>query len=439
MRICNKFFNANNKCKYSFLIGLLSFCCQIVSSQDLVRVRETIDSLCSPAMHGRGYVGLGDRKAGDYIYKQYQKIGLQPFKSNYYQFFKLSVNTFPNRVALQVGGYNLQVGKDFIVNPVAKSGKGRGKIWLFDTLLLRDKNVQTQFLLTNMQKRIAVLSEQQFHDILILPKKIIDKLYESKAMIQLMPKKLTASVAQDAVTNPYFEVAKMRFDSILQTRSPARPLRAKFKLDAFLDKNYTSQNLIGYLQGTAEIDTFLVFTAHYDHLGRMGKDCYFPGANDNAAGVAMLLELAQYFKTHPPKYSVAFMAFGAEEIGLLGSKYYTEYPLFPLERIKFLINLDLVGTGDDGATVVNGSIYKKQFNQLLAINEQKQYLPKINARSQAANSDHYFFWLNRVPCFFMYGLGGIKAYHDIYDKPETLPLTRFREIFSLVRDFALSF
>lgn len=405
-------------------------------AQDIARARQTIDSLCAPAMHGRGYVGKGDRKAADFIYKAYQKIGLKPFKANYYQFFKMSVNTFPNRVALRVGKANLKVGKDFIVNPIARGGKGAGKVWLFDTLLLKDKARQTQFLQTDMRKRVAVLTEKDFQEILNLPKNIIDKIYEAKGILQLSPKKLTASVAQDALSNPYFEMKKAVFDSILKPYSPQKLPKVKYRLDAILDKDYTSQNVIGYLEGTAEVDTFVVFTAHYDHLGRMGKDCYFPGANDNAAGIAMLLELAHHFKANPPKYSVVFMAFGGEEIGLLGSKHYTEYPLFPLERIKFLVNLDLVGTGDEGATVVNGTIYKKRFNELLAINEAHQYLPKINARAQAANSDHYFFWLNRVPCFFIYGLGGISAYHDIYDKPETLPLTKFREIFNLVKDFA---
>lgn len=407
-------------------------------AQDIARTRQNIDSLCSPAMHGRGYVSKGDRKAGDFIYKEFQKIGLLPFKANYYQFFKMAVNTFPNRVALQVGKTPLQVGKDFIISPISKAGKGKARIWLFDTLLLKDKSVQERFVQSDMRNRVSVLTEKQFQDILALPKKVIDKIYEGKAILQLQPKKLTASVAQEGLSNPYFEVGKARFDTILKPYLQAGKMpKAKFRLDAVWEKDYTSQNIIGYIQGTAETDSFLVFTAHYDHLGRMGKDCYFAGANDNAAGVAMLIELAHYFKANPPKYSVAFMAFGGEEIGLLGSKHYTEYPLFPLERIKFLVNLDLVGTGDEGATVVNGTIYKKQFNELLAINEKEKYLPKINARAQAANSDHYFFWLNRVPCFFIYGLGGITAYHDIYDRPETLPLTRFREIFSLVRDFAV--
>jgi hypothetical protein len=411
-------------------------------AQDMMRARRCIDSLCSPTMHGRGYVQKGDRKAADFIYKEFQQVGLLPFKENYYQFFKLSVNTFPKRAELKVGKTRLTVGKDFIINPVSGGGVGKGKIWLFDTLLLKDKARQATFLQLDMRNYVAVLTEQQFHDLLALPKKVIDKIYDARALIQLMPRKLVASVAQENLGSPYFEVNQTKFDSIIAPylhKKQVHKAKIRYKLDNLQDKNYTSQNVIGYIEGTSEVDSFVVFTAHYDHLGRQGKDCYFAGANDNAAGVAMLIELAHHFKRNRPKYSVVFMAFAGEEIGLLGSKHYTEYPLFPLERIKFLINLDLVGTGDDGATVVNGTIYKKQFEKLLKLNEEKQYLPKINARSQAANSDHYFFWLNKVPCFFLYGLGGISAYHDIYDKPETLPLTRFRGIFSLVRDFAEGF
>ena len=83
---------------------------------------------------------------------------------------------------------------------------------------------------------------------------------------------------------------------------------------------------------------YIYIVGHYDHLGRMGKEVYFPGANDNASGISMILslakELAQEEKT---KYSMVFICFGSEEIGLVGSKYYTENPLVPLEKIKFLI------------------------------------------------------------------------------------------------------
>jgi len=86
-------------------------------------------------------------------------------------------------------------------------------------------------------------------------------------------------------------------------------------------------------------------------------------------------------------------------------------------------------------TVVNATLNPKEFSLLEDINKRKNYLPAIKKRGPAANSDHYFFTENDVPAFFFYTLGGISAYHDIYDRPKTLPLTRFKEVFLLITDF----
>ena len=107
----------------------------------------------------------------------------------------------------------------------------------------------------------------------------------------------------------------------------------------------------------------------------------FPGANDNASGIAMLLSLARYYSSHQDslRYSIAFMAFSGEEMSLLGSKYYTEHPLFPLANIRFLVNMDIMGTGDEGITVVNGTIYKPAFNDLVKINDHIHLLKLVKA------------------------------------------------------------
>lgn len=151
----------------------------------------------------------------------------------------------------------------------------------------------------------------------------------------------------------------------------------------------------------------------------------------------MLLSLAKYYAQHRDslRYSIAFIAFSGEEMGLLGSKYYTEHPLFPLSNIRFLVNMDIVGTGDEGIMVVNGAVYKSAFNDMVNINDRQHLLKVVKARGEAANSDHYFFYQAHVPSVFIYTMGGIKAYHDIYDRRETLPLTDFDEVFKLLRQF----
>lgn len=94
--------------------------------------------------------------------------------------------------------------------------------------------------------------------------------------------------------------------------------------------------------------------------------------------------------------------------------------------------MDLMGTGDEGMMVVNGSVFSEAFGKLDSINNQHKFLPQINKRGKAANSDHYFFTEKGVPSFFFYTLGGIKAYHDIEDIPQTLPLTKFKEVYQLI-------
>ena len=130
-----------------------------------------------------------------------------------------------------------------------------------------------------------------------------------------------------------------------------------------------------------------------------------------------------------------FIAFSGEELGLFGSKYFTEHPLLPLEAIRFLINVDMVGTGEKGITVVNATEHLKEFALLNKINDEKKYLSKINSRGKAANSDHYFFAEKGVPAFFIYTQGGIDAYHDVNDVAKTLPLTEFEDLFRLLRDW----
>jgi len=182
-----------------------------------------------------------------------------------------------------------------------------------------------------------------------------------------------------------------------------------------------------------------VLTAHYDHLGKMGK-ALFPGANDNASGIAMMLDMATFFSKNPCKYSIAFIAFAGEEAGLIGSKAYTDNPWseIPLSKMKFLVNLDLMGSGEKGMAVVNATIFPEYFNKLKLANETNHYLSGFKSRGKAANSDHYWFTERGVKGFFFYLMGDYNHYHDILDNRENLKLGPYYDkSFRLIRDFIL--
>jgi Zn-dependent M28 family amino/carboxypeptidase len=137
-----------------------------------------------------------------------------------------------------------------------------------------------------------------------------------------------------------------------------------------------------------------------------GQSTIFPGANDNASGVADDVGYeANYFKNYPPKYSVAFIAFTGEEIGLLGSYFYTQNPLFPLNQISLLLNLDLMGTGDKGMTAVNATEFKDEFLMLQNINADSNYLVTVNSRGKAQKQRSLLFTEAGVKSFFFYLMG----------------------------------
>ncbi|MFN3405126.1 MAG: M28 family metallopeptidase [Cytophagaceae bacterium] len=392
--------------------------------QDMNRVRGYIDTLSSPGFHGRGPEFGGERKAAEYIKTKFQSFGLQPLDTSWFQTFRFNINTFPGKLSLKINGKKLSPGKDYIVNCISGGGKGKLKVLYIDSTYIWNVNKRNSFMAMPLKKIAVFYNEKDYSKLAQDNKDVFDKMHEAACVIELQNNKLTACHSQNVYSNPYFDVLASSVPKDLKTVS--------FRLDQQFVKGYTSQNVIGYIEGKTKPDSVVVITAHYDHLGRMGKDTYFPGANDNASGVSMLFELARHYVSNPPPNTMVFIAFGGEEAGLVGSKYYTQHPLFSLKRIKLLINLDLLGTGDEGMMVVNGTLHDREFKLLDSLNNSYGLLPAIKKRGPAANSDHYWFSEKGVPAFFFYTMGGIKAYHDIFDRPETLPLTKFAEVHKLI-------
>lgn len=406
---------------FTFLL-LLTIDFSISSAQDLNYTHRVIDTLTSPSMHGRGYVQNGDKIAANYLKGEFQKLNIQAVDDNYFQYFKFPVNTFPKDVKVAVDGTALKPGVDFIVSANSSKAKGTFDLhWLISANLRGSLDVIKDKFIVVDKTRMINKDEQKAMDLWI------NDPHGAKGVVVIEESKLTWSVARKKYKYPVIHILK----KAIQPEAKNITL----KIDEKFYKNYKTQNVAGLIKGSVKPDSFIVFTAHYDHLGMMGRDTYFPGANDNASGVSMLLNFVKYYAANKPKYSILFIAFAGEEAGLMGSEYYVKHPLVALSKIKFLINMDLLGTGDDGLMVVNGDVYKDQFALMENINTEKQYVKSLQKRGRAKNSDHYWFSENGVPCFFIYTLGGIAAYHDIYDRAETLPLTDYEDVFKLVKDF----
>lgn len=391
--------------------------------------RKIVDTMASQSMHGRGYTNGGDSIAANYLKNEFSRLGLKSFGNDYYQRMSFAINTFPYNVKVRINGNQLATGTDYIIFAHSPTSSGDCKIVRADDRLVQNKKKFKKFLKQDFSNKVVLVNDtgkqtKELHDLL-------GNDIHAKAIISLK-EKLTLSMSQTTSDYPIIEILR---------KSPLiiEPKEIFFDIKTQFIPNHQSQNVIGYISGSVYPDSFIVYSAHYDHLGRMGR-AMFPGANDNASGCAMLLNLANYYSKfeNKPKYSIAFMAFCGEEVGLLGSKYYTENPLFPLKNIKFVFNMDIMGTGEEGITVVNGTIFKNEFDKLKEINTQNNFIKDVKIRGKSANSDHYFFSEKGVKAFFIYSMGGIKAYHDIYDRPETLPLNEFENMFKLITKFGES-
>lgn len=197
---------------------------------------------------------------------------------------------------------------------------------------------------------------------------------------------------------------------------------------------YRSQNICGYIPG--EVDTMIVFTAHYEHLG-MNGDTIFYGAHDNASGTAAVMDLARMANLQRGHYTYVFLLFGGEESGLIGSSYFVDNPLIRLSKVKLLVNIDLFCGGDEGLMVVNANSAETSayVDLLQQINDVHGFAAKIGRRDNAANSDHYWF-TSECPAIFIYTLGGpYGGYHSPTDTCDGCGLGNYNNFISLLRAF----
>lgn len=423
--------------------------CQYVHwpTKDSTKIRKAvlkdIKTLSSHKFLGRGYVRGGDSLAALWIAKQYSSIGLMPLPSGWYTPFKHTVNTFEQEPNVQSSAINhsakpyrnsLKVGADFIPWDETASIQGNYSIQLLDSAQLHTQAWKEILNRTQFENTVLACHERHHKTF----KQEVHRYLASKPALKTSPiivrikDKLLHSVGPQ--------------DSLLRGLDVAVPLSADQLLHLDIkaqEKTLTARNVVGIVPGTAVPDSSIIICAHYDHLGALGPKVYFPGANDNASGVATLLQLAKYLQKHPLRYTVVVIAFAAEEAGLLGSKHLVEnYEALmgkPLKHSAFVLNLDLLSAGDKGGMLVNATEAPKAYQLLLKINEQGGYLPVLKGRGPAANSDHYWFYKAGIPALFFYTMGGTPYYHHVNDTWQNLTLTHCRPVQELLTQFLFQY
>ena len=213
----------------------------------------------------------------------------------------------------------------------------------------------------------------------------------------------------------------------------------------------TVPNVFGVIEGSdPELkDEYVIYVAHYDHVGTDGEGGVFNGADDNGSGTVALIEIAEAFMKEKkrPKRSVGILWVSAEEIGLFGSRYFANNPMVPIEQIVTVINLDMVGRvvtqedeakGRQGMTIVGRDSVKvigaKQSTVLMEINEQTleemdllgnyQYNDPTHPARYYYRSDHINFARKDIPVLF-YSTGTHADYHELTDVEERIDYNKF--------------
>ncbi|MBE2288818.1 MAG: M28 family peptidase [Chitinophagaceae bacterium] len=392
-------------------------------------LRRHINALAAPAMAGRGYVDGGIEKAADYVAAQFRAAGLKsprPLR-DYRQHYSVPVNTFPGEVALAYNGRQLKAGAEYLTDAASAPIAVRDlplKVADFAGIT-RTEDMKAALSRLDRSAVWVVMNADSFCRNAGIPVQLFPQLLPAGCYLLPEHSKLMWTVAPGQMKATVFNIP--------DTAVP--PLGTLITATVVAgEEQHDCDNIVGVVPGTGS-DSVVIFSAHYDHLGKMGA-ALFPGASDNASGTAMLLWLAQWFATHPQRYTLLFIAFSGEEAGLLGSEYYVKYPVVPLSKVRFVTNVDIMGDATDGVTVVNATEYPQAFSLLNGLNEGNRYLPVIKSRGKAANSDHYHFTEAGVPAFFIYSNGGMGYYHDVFDVPGVVTLNHVVGVAALLREMA---
>jgi hypothetical protein len=283
-----------------------------------------------------------------------------------------------------------------------------------------------------------------------------------------------ADVGSEAIAIPVVHVRRPHAEEILSASSTslfelqrsidAGPSPRSFLVEGVevaltIDVRRTAvevENVLGFLPpegrnaspGLARSDEHLVIGAHYDHLGlgekgsrdKRSKGTIHNGADDNASGVAGLLELARLFASLPDRpRGILFAAFAGEELGLKGSYYYTSHARLPLEDAVAMINLDMIGRLRHDRLYLSGTELLPQLEQVLAANLESEGVTLSNRFSGDLSSDHAAFSAAGIPAlFFFTGLHG--DYHKPSDDPQFINFEGMERVLRItynVSDFLL--
>lgn len=453
--------------------------------------------LASDEYGGRGTAKFGEELASTYLAVQFKEMGLPAVGGSYFQEIELETYTPEGTVLVAGETYNLlddfvfykASGNKFDVSELLFCGYGisTDKYNDFDGVDVTGKSVivyagepvdekgishitgeKSQF---NMQKdffaKVNMAGEKGIKHLFVVVENYDEDMAPYKHYFGGSKMHLKNTEKKDQTNPMLFIISSQMADAIFEeagknTEKVLEKINKKGKPNSFAlktsfsvnteteSKDVSGKNVLGYVEGSDLKDEIVILTAHYDHLGVDGDKVY-NGADDNASGTVGLIEIAEAFakakeEGHGPRRSVLIMPVSGEEKGLLGSKYYTDNPVFPLENTVANLNIDMIGRVDKehegkpnyiyviGADHLSQELHDiNEWANSTYVNIELDYT--FNAKDDPNNfyrrSDHYNFAKNNIPIIFYFN-GVHEDYHQDTDTVDKIDFDKIGDRTRLV-------
>lgn len=480
------------KFKYLIICFLILISSKSIQAQDAKAVeyaatitaddlRRHLEYIASEEMMGRDTGSEGQKMAAKYIEDHFKEIGLEgPVSGSYFQVFNLASVSYPT-VEFEVGRNKMKQFEDFVFigDGDMRRRERADLVFVGDA---SDENLAK----VNVSGKVAGLWGVGTN-----AQPLIRKLFDAGAVgvvfansedqsyfERLAQRYKSMSTGgrlgfeQETKAEPIYLVSANTFAEVFETpieiikeaakNNPEsiKPKKARYQVKK-QKKLVSTENVLGYIEGTEKKEEVLVLSAHYDHVAPTADGRVIYGADDNGSGTVALMEIAEAFgialkNGDRPRRSVLFIALTAEEKGLLGSQYYVENPIFPLENTVNNLNIDMLGRIDydhqdqenpNYLYAIGSDMLSSHLKIILQYNNITYTNLDLDFKYDAPDdpnrfyyrSDHYNFAKYNIPSIFFFS-----GLHDDYHTPEDtvdkiefpLMTTRARLIFHLAWDLA---
>jgi aminopeptidase YwaD len=384
-------------------------------------LQSHISYLANDKLEGRRTGTEGEKLAYEYIIQNFKTIGLLPKGDNgtYLQAFEVNDGRMPTKnTALIIDGHDLVIDKDWF--PLANSSnknieamatisltqKSTIHFWNLKDVLVENKNNPHFDLQDAIKNKVKAAEDMAATGVII---------YNTSALTDELKFEPKAKV--ETATIPVVYIKKNIVEKYLKDEAASHDIKLKIEI---VEKKRKGFNVIGQIENGA--DNTIIIGAHYDHLG-YGEDHnslftgtkpeVHNGADDNASGTAAMIELSKLVKASKfTKYNYLFVAFSGEELGLYGSKYFTEHSPAPTTDINYMINLDMVGRLNDSTKGLNIGGYGTSPSWGKLLTAKDNYFTIKFDSSGTGPSDHTSFYRKDIPVLFFF-----TGVHGDYHKP----------------------